>query len=215
MEILKFRFKSKVLTFPVTYAEAQLCLSFHCKACLLFSHGCCQDKYVKNDDVAQLLNHWEETKNDTDFLMVMTVFEVEITWSKRQRWPILTYTVGIFLHFLYAPEWLITRCMEGCLLERHSAENHSMIFLLSICCRAGGKPVGSPAILTFNILMSSFQYTYHCLNVVPVPSLLLWLLGMLFGKIQFVKLALLILISFISRKGLFEPWNNISLTAAY
>lgn len=45
---------------------------------------------MKNDDAAQLLNHWEETRNDTDFLMVMTVFEVEITWSKRQRWPVLT-----------------------------------------------------------------------------------------------------------------------------
>lgn len=54
LEIVKFRFKSLPLTFPVTYTKAQLCLTFLCKTNLLFSHGCCQDKYAENDDVAQL-----------------------------------------------------------------------------------------------------------------------------------------------------------------
>lgn len=54
LEIVKFRFKSLPLTFPVTYTKAQLCLTFLCKTNLLFSHGCCQDEYGENDDVAQL-----------------------------------------------------------------------------------------------------------------------------------------------------------------
>jgi len=37
----------------------------------------------------------------------------------------------------------------------------------------------------------------------------------MFGKTQFFKLALLILLNFTSRKSLFEPCNNIYLTAAY
>jgi len=60
-------------------------------------------------------------------------------------------------------------CTDGCLLEGYSGETYSRISLLSICYTAGGKPVGSPSILMFNILMFFFQYMHHHLSVVPAP----------------------------------------------
>lgn len=72
--------------------------------------------------------------------------------------------------------------------------------------------MGSAAILMFNTFIFSFQNTHCHLNVVPVP---LRSLGILFGKIQFFKLALLILVNYTSRKSLFKPCNNVSLTTAY
>lgn len=104
--MVKFRFKSLPFNLPCHICQGTMYLSFLCETSLLFPHGGCQDKYVENDDVAQLLQHWEETWNDTDLLMFTTDFEVEIKWSRRQRWPILIYTARVFLHFI-KHGWLI------------------------------------------------------------------------------------------------------------
>lgn len=86
-----------------------------------------------------------------------------------------------------------------------------MSFLIIICCRAEGKPVGSPPILMFTILMFSFQYTSHLLNVVPDP---LWLSGILFGKIQFFKLTFL-MYNIQEGRACLSLEIKFSLTSAY